>query len=185
MLPGGAVYVEKDRPEIPRLEPDTRYTLQVFHGSSTVEISRKSSKLSSTCVSSAPRIQEPRTVWRTACPEVTDLRVQTRPHFFITSYCAAAQYENGFEVVPPGIGTLKFCSASRSRHTCKANGSCARSRGNMPAMSTCKSTALLCLLSLRLAAAHEHHDDQIPDGQAISPDPIVRFPVLASTLTFA
>ncbi|MCJ1248271.1 hypothetical protein MMC30_005488 [Trapelia coarctata] len=42
----------------------------------------------------------------------------------------------------------------------------------MPAISTSKSAALLCLLSLRLVAAHEHHDDNIPEGHAISPDPI-------------
>ena len=31
-----------------------------------------------------------------------------------------------------------------------------------------------CLLLLGIVAAHEHHSDEIPEGERISADPIVR-----------
>jgi len=55
----------------------------------------------------------------------------------------------------------------------------------MPAISTSKRATLLCLLSLRMVAAHEHHDDKIPEGHPISPDPIVKLPALAANSMFA
>ena len=42
----------------------------------------------------------------------------------------------------------------------------------LPLMS--KSATLLCVFSAGFAAAHEHHDDKIPEGGAISPDSIVQ-----------
>ena len=51
----------------------------------------------------------------------------------------------------------------------------------MPSISTLKSALLLYMLSLGRAAAHEHHDDKIPEGHAISPDPLVRLPASDST----
>lgn len=33
---------------------------------------------------------------------------------------------------------------------------------------------LLCVLLARNSAAHEHHSDKIPEGEAISAEPIVR-----------
>lgn len=33
--------------------------------------------------------------------------------------------------------------------------------------------AIWCFSVFGTAVAHEHHDDAIPDGEAISPDPIV------------
>jgi hypothetical protein len=46
----------------------------------------------------------------------------------------------------------------------------------MPATSmraTISLAALLCVYLAGRADAHEHHDDKIPDGQVVSPDPIV------------
>lgn len=34
--------------------------------------------------------------------------------------------------------------------------------------------ALLGAFAATLAKAHEHHDEDIPEGQVVSPDPIVR-----------
>lgn len=36
---------------------------------------------------------------------------------------------------------------------------------------------LLLLLSVPSVAAHEHHEDNIPAGEAISAEPIVPFPL--------
>ena len=33
---------------------------------------------------------------------------------------------------------------------------------------------ITALLFIRVANAHEHHDDKIPEGEGVSPDPIVR-----------
>lgn len=44
----------------------------------------------------------------------------------------------------------------------------------MSILSRSTNAALLSALFARLAAAHEHHDDKIPEGEGISPDPIVR-----------
>lgn len=33
---------------------------------------------------------------------------------------------------------------------------------------------LLAFFAASLATAHEHHDEDIPEGQVVSPDPIVR-----------
>lgn len=35
---------------------------------------------------------------------------------------------------------------------------------------------ILLVLSVARAAAHEHHEDNIPNGEAISAEPIVPFP---------
>ena len=38
-----------------------------------------------------------------------------------------------------------------------------------------RTAVLFCITSIGLAAAHEHHEDNIPEGEGISPDPIVGF----------
>jgi hypothetical protein len=35
--------------------------------------------------------------------------------------------------------------------------------------------ATVLALLVSTAQAHEHHEDKIPEGEAISPDPLVRF----------
>lgn len=37
---------------------------------------------------------------------------------------------------------------------------------------------ILLAFSVARACAHEHHEDNIPDGEAISAEPIVSFPLL-------
>jgi hypothetical protein len=39
--------------------------------------------------------------------------------------------------------------------------------------STLKSATLISLILSECVVAHEHHEDNIPDGKAISPDPLV------------
>ena len=46
-------------------------------------------------------------------------------------------------------------------------------------MSRIQRAAGLLLVSLTCAAfAHEHHTDEIPEGEVVSPDPIVRYKVI-------
>ena len=49
----------------------------------------------------------------------------------------------------------------------------ALSRGSMPILPALKNIAPLLLLAAYHATAHEHHDDNIPEGGVISSDPIV------------
>ena len=39
------------------------------------------------------------------------------------------------------------------------------------------SATFLLLSFVQIIAAHEHHDDKIPEGEGISPDPIVSLPL--------
>ncbi|MCJ1392360.1 hypothetical protein MMC18_005227 [Xylographa bjoerkii] len=47
-------------------------------------------------------------------------------------------------------------------------------------LSNLKTAALFSIVSLGLAAAHEHHEDNIPEGEGISPDPIVGYDTMDS-----
>ena len=38
-----------------------------------------------------------------------------------------------------------------------------------------RTAVLFSITSIGLAAAHEHHEDNIPEGEGVSPDPIVGF----------
>ena len=42
-------------------------------------------------------------------------------------------------------------------------------------LSTLRTAVLCSIISAGLVAAHEHHEDNIPEGEAVSPDPIVSF----------
>lgn len=42
---------------------------------------------------------------------------------------------------------------------------------------------ILLALSVARAAAHEHHEDNIPDGEAVSAEPIVPFPLCKDKLS--
>ena len=46
-----------------------------------------------------------------------------------------------------------------------------------------RSLMVLCASFIVLAVAHEHHGDAIPDGEAISADPIVRLVIKGPNLT--
>lgn len=45
------------------------------------------------------------------------------------------------------------------------------------------SLMVLCVSFVVLAVAHEHHGDAIPDGEAISADPIVRLVIKSPNST--
>ena len=60
--------------------------------------------------------------------------------------------------------------------------------GSASTFSTIKGCIVLCVLLAGQTAAHEHHEDKIPEGSVISSDPIVRISLLrrkdADKLTF-